>query len=227
MVGNVIVETDKAGVTFMEPGPILKNPGEPMPKIYAPAPRARPSSPCENLPVNHNWMLGWKNGAAAALTLGAEAGFKPSTAVVALKAGQAVEINFQVSQFSDKDAVSQVLECLVGSEPYSGWALLFSSQGALKHGNLLIDGDYSSEPLKTGAYLRGASNRLRVERCANGKLHALINGSDLGQELDCADEAALISFRAQGLQAELKSATAPEAEAPQGLPPAPNQDFSF
>jgi hypothetical protein len=201
LIGNVVVETDQSDLTLMQPGPIVKNPGDPMPRVYAPP--APPSSPCGNLPINRNWLLGWKDGQAAPLELGDEQGFKPS-AVVELKPGQAVEVEFQAGHFVDKDAVSQVIECLVGAEPYSGWALLFTGRGELRHGNLLLQGDYAAESLKTGSYRPGAPNDLRVERCTDGKLHALLNGVDLGRGLDSAEDAAAISFRARGMQLELK-----------------------
>jgi hypothetical protein len=208
VIGNVVVETDKAELTLLEPGPIIKNPGEPLPPVYRPGPVARASAPCSDLPPNRDWRLGWKDGAAAVLDLDGDGAFRPSSPVAGLKAGQALEVDFQVGALGSKDAVSQVFECLVGAEPYSGWALLFSSQGALQHGNLLIQGDYSEQRLATASYQSGALNRLRVERCTDGKLRASLNGRDLGQALDCPDDLALISFRAQGLRAQIKSAAA-------------------
>jgi hypothetical protein len=206
VIGDVVVQTDTAQLTLMEPGPILKGPGDPMPKVYPPTPKAREAAPCESLPLNRDWMLGWKEGVPAVLDLDEATGFQSSSPVAGLRSGQALDLDFQVSRVASKDAVSQVLECLVGSSPSSGWALLFSAQGSLQHGNLLLQGDYSEKALATGAYRPGVPNRLRLERCTNGRLRALLNGVDLGQSLDEAEALALISFRAQGLQVQVKSA---------------------
>lgn len=225
IIQNVIVETDKAELTLMEPGPVIKNPGEPMPVIYPPAPQRNPSSPCDNLPVNHNWMLGWKNAAAVAVSFSAEGKFKASPPVVSLAKGQAVDIDVSISGIVGKDAVSQPFECLVGAAPYDGWALLYSAKRELiEHGNLILGGDYTAEAFKIGSWRPGSSNRLRVERCRDGNLRLLINGTEASKTLKSESESCLISFRAQGLNMRLLSATAPEAEAIQGLPEAPNSE---
>ena len=204
-IANVVVETDKAELTLLQPGPILKAPDQPLPRLQPPPPPARPSSPCEGLPLTREWMPGWKDGLPIPLQAGEPQAFKASPPVAGLKAGQALDLDLSISHPAAKDAVSQVLECLVGSGEPSGWVFLFSAEGALRHGNLLIQGDYSAEPLRTGAYRPGQVNRLHLERCTNGTLRAFLNGVDLGQSLDRPEEVVLVSFRAQGLQAELKS----------------------
>jgi hypothetical protein len=223
VIGDVLVETGSADVTLMEPGPVLKNPGEPMPRVY-PQAHARPSSPCDNLPLNHNWMLGWKQGVALPLSLSSEAGFVSGPALVDLKPGQAADFDINLKALSSKDAVSQALECLFQPEgqPASGWALLFSrADGSLQHANPVLEGGYTAESLPVSTWHNGQANRLRISRCMDGELKARLNGQEFGPGLRPSSDEVKISFRARGLQAQVAS---PETALPnnQGsLPSAP------
>jgi hypothetical protein len=220
VIENVIVESDKAEVTMMEPGPILKQAGDPMPRIYPPLRRS--GGICEGLLVNHNWMLGWSQGVPSALTLGAKGEFKPSPAVVSLKKGQAVDLEISIQGKSSLDAVSQPLECLVGEAPFDGWAMLFSTRReAIEHGNLILGGDYTGKSFEVGQYQAGRSNRFALRRCADGTLRLLVNGRELAQSIPCSLESAPVAFRAQGLDVTIKSAAEAQPGAAEGLPASP------
>lgn len=220
VIENVIVESDRAEVTMMDPGPILKNAGDPMPRIYPPAPRA--GGFCDNLPVNHNWMLGWERGAPVALSFGAKDDFKASMPVVSLKPGQSVDIDFSVAATQATDAVSQPFECLVGDAPYDGWAMLYSTgREVIEHGNLILGGDYTAQSFNVASYQPRQVNHLSVERCKDGTARLVINGRELSQSINCKLDSAPISFRAQGLDLTIKSTTPAQAEASEGLPVAP------
>jgi hypothetical protein len=222
VVENVIVESDKSEITLMEPGPILKNAGDPMPRIYPPA--RRRSSACEGLPVNHNWMLGWSKGSPNPLSVSATDAFKAGPPLVSLRAGQSVDLDFRIRGVAGGDAVSQPLECLLGNGPYDGWAMLLSGgKGAMQHGNLILGGDYTARALDLRHYAPGQVNRLSVLRCTDGSLRMVLNGGECGASIPSALESVPVSFRSQGLDLEIRSAAVDLAQPAEGLPAAPEE----
>lgn len=204
VISNVVVESSKADITMMEPGPILKNAGDPMPQVYMPR---RAEGACDGLPPNRDWMLGWNNGAPKPLSISAAAPFAASPSLCLLKAGQSLKLNVTVQGVGAKDAVSQPFECLLGSAPYSGWAMLFSQRRQIiEHGNLIQEGDYTADSFHVASFHAGEANELELQRCKDGSVRLSINGEELSQRIQSAEESLPVQFRSEGLELQVKSA---------------------
>ena len=198
---DVVVETQRATVTFLQPGPIIKMPNEPMPKVYQPV-AERPSSGCGDLAPNRNWLLGWEAGKAAPALLKPNGDFAESGTLASLEPGQSLDLSFQAgSQAMDADRVDYAFELLAGAgDDASGWIFQFHDGVAgLYHGNIKSHGNYTSRSFSAPVD-KAAENRLHLEYCNDGTMRLALNGQAITQSLSGMAQAQPISARALGLQ---------------------------
>lgn len=183
VVEGVSVETDRAEITFLKPGPIIKMPDEPMPQ-FSRAPAAAAPGPCPRLQPLQDWRLG-AGKAADTLDLGPAAqGPGESGALGALAPGQSVELFVQGRAADSADRISRSIELLWPSaDGDSGWVLTLDAQGNAAHGNIRVKGSHRAAAFDVGAFRAGAWNALRLSHCWDGMLRLDINGSPVGAAL--------------------------------------------
>jgi hypothetical protein len=198
-IEGVRVETEKADVTFMKPGPVLKMPSDPMPPVSRPEP-AR--GPCEGVSQKKGWMPE-ESKAKGMLEFDADAPASERDSALELGPGDFVQVYAFVSKSGEGDRVSQALEFLVGPEA-SGWVLSFSpGSTAAAHGNTRYKGRYMGSRFGLEGWKDNAWNELRLARCPDGKARFWINGRDTGQSLDLGPDTLKLRFKALGLSARL------------------------
>jgi hypothetical protein len=222
-IENVRVETEVADVTFTK-GPIIKNPGEPMPSTPEP-----PRSPCEGARQAEG---GWlpeelkSRGVLEFTPFGAE---NEKESSLSLKPGEFVQVYAKVDESAPGDRVSQALEILLG-EPASGWVISFAPASlSASHGNLKRQGRYGPAKFSVYGWKPGAWNELRLARCMDGYARLFLNGQELNQSLGGLGDGALrVNFKSLGVSARLaeKPFEAPSAAAASAAaaaaPQAPN-----
>ena len=198
---DVVVETERAEVTFLQPGPIIKMPDQPMPKVYGPV--EAPATGCDNLAPNRNWLLGWDGGKAAPADLKPAADFADSGTLAKLEPGQSLALSFKSgSQAMPADRVDYAFEVLAGSgADASGWIFQFHDHvPGLYHGNLKLHGNYSSRSFTAPGLDKGAENRISLQYCHDGSMRLVLNGHTLSRSLTGLAGTQAISARALGLQ---------------------------
>jgi hypothetical protein len=205
---DVTVETQHASVTFLQPGPIIKMPDQPMPKIFEPAPE-RPASGCDGLNPNRNWMLGWNNGQAAPADLKPDKDFAESGTLAELEPGQSLALSFKAgSQSMNADRVDYAFEVMAtpssdsptaASKP-SGWIFQFhDGVNGLYHGNLKLRGNYSARSFTAPQLDKAGQNQLMLQYCHDGSMHLILNGKALGQSLSGMTGTQAVGARALGV----------------------------
>jgi hypothetical protein len=192
---GVRVETGHANVILMQPGPILKGPMDPMPKLFAPEPVG--TGRCDGLTRERNWMLGWDQGQARSLSLSSDE--DPTTSPMLLGLGQGEYCSLQVEAVDAPGSgkLGQALELLVGDNGKDGWILQYEG-GRVAHGNMLADGDYTATSFQVPDWHAGW-NLVELRRCRDGSLSAAVNGRDLGPTVDAAGASAQLRLQSLGL----------------------------
>lgn len=195
-IEGVSVETDHADVTFLQPGPILKMPGDPMPHVAVPV---APRGPCEGV----NEVKGWLPGESISKGILEMAGAAEKNLAISLDAGSFVQVYVKESGSQNGDRVSQYIEVLLG-EPASGWVFSFPpSADSAAHGNLKAKGRYLSDRFPVSAWRQGAWNELRLARCPDGMARLWLNGADSGRTIGNLPQGPLsIHFKTLGLSAQ-------------------------
>lgn len=178
VIEGVSVETEKAEVTFLRPGPILKMPADPMP-VFSEAPQAPVPGPCPNLHKLEDWELGAGKARDSIELSTAAADFASSGMLGLLHPGESVEIFVQSRAAGGADKVSRAIEVLCGGKDDSGWVLTLDDAGRAVHGNLRRHGSYRSARFDERAFQALAWNRLRLSYCLDGSLRLEINDSAL------------------------------------------------
>lgn len=203
VISDVVVRTQAAKVTMLEPGPVLKSPEQPMPQFFPPSPP--PKGPCEGLAPQRNWLGGFSEGHPAPQHLLPQPkAFSESQPLLMLQPGQQGELWLRLMRAPESvDRVGQPVEVLLGMDAPSGWALLFAPGAEqLQHGNLLRQGHYSSESF--GALWKArAWNRLDVVYCTDGFAHLQINGVNVKRVLQGMSGALPLRVRSQGLDLQI------------------------
>ena len=190
VVADISVETAKAEIRFLKPGPVMRNPEDALPAFQAP--QASVDS-CEGRQP--------RPALASAFSLDGRASDSESAELDRLKPGEAAEFQFELQGIGQgSDLVARNVEILLGSPSPSGWVLSFDRQGkGLPHGNLLIHGEYRSKSFSGGALLDGL-NRLKISRCPDGSARLYVNGREVSTlPLGVGEEG--LSLRARGLKA--------------------------
>lgn len=213
VIADVVVRSQLANVTLLNPGPVLKAPEAPMPEFFDPAPA--PRGPCQGLAPQRNWLHGFSEGQPTPFKIGpAGDGFSQPGAFAQLDPGQEREFTLRLSAPpASGDRVGQPLEILLGVEKPSGWALLFApGRERLLHANLIKRGRYAAASFSP-AWNPGALNRARVAYCGDGSARLYLNGVQAGPALDRLSGPLALRVRGLGLEAEVGGAP-PGLEAP-------------
>ena len=210
VIADVMVETVRADVIFMKPGPILKMPDEPMPEFTdQPVYVEEAPNTCPGVSVKQRWALGkGQSKDTLKLSEGSDA-FADKDGLGVLRAGEAVEFYMKVGKVAGGgDAVSHAMEFLLdGKDKPSGWVLSFDRQnGAFRHGNLLRKGEYRASRFKETNYTANTWNRIRVSRCPDGTARLAVNGVEVAQEFKPVQASSPLYFRATGLDVDLAAA---------------------
>ena len=196
-IEGVSVETQRAEVTFLQPGPILKMPTEPMPRFAMPV---APKSPCEGVKQLSPW-LPEEARSRGSLDLQGSAERHGSAS---LSAGDFVQIYVKAQGQAQGDRVGQGLEILLGADAPSGWVFSFApGSDEPAHGNLKIGGRYSAPAFGVASWKKGAFNELRLARCPDGRAHLWLNGQELAQSVELPQAGAeALGFKVIGLSAQ-------------------------
>ena len=198
VVEGVSVESQGAEVTFLQPGPVLKNEGQPMPKV-APAPALL--SPCDGA----SRVASWLPEECRASSVWNLEGASLKDAAQGLAEGDYLEMYVQlVKPGAQGDRVSQDFEVLLG-DPGSGWVISFPPDGASpSHGNVKVRGRYTGKSFATTAWQAGLWNQVRLARCLDGQARLWLNGRELAQSLEHLPQGKMaLKFRAPGLAIRL------------------------
>jgi hypothetical protein len=170
---GVSVLTDQAGVTLLEPGPVVLQAEQPMPVFREPKPivgpcnEAQPIAPWLPDAYRSRGSMGWASPK------------RPQSRRLAseLGPGQFAKVYAKVESSAPGNAVEQFLELQVG-EPDSGWVISFGGQSKKPyHGNVRERGHYRGKGFSTDAWKAGEWNELMLARCADGSAHLWINGT--------------------------------------------------
>lgn len=194
-IEGVSIETD-AEVTLLAPGPVMIDPGEPMPSFALPKPVV---GPCDGTTLIEHWMPE-KERSRGQLDFGPLALPVSRRVAVPLPLGQFFDFYAQVDGSGQGEAVDQFVEVLVG-EPGSGWVLSFDPGKVVPaHANAKLKGRYVADPFNVGAWKKGVWNQLRVARCEAGSIRLWLNGQALGGPLSIAGDGPLpLTLRSGGL----------------------------
>ena len=216
---DVVVETDHAEVRFLQPGPIIKMPDDPMPKVYDPEPTQ--ASACGELAPNRNWLLGWDKGGPAPTSLKPEKDFAESADLAVLESGQSLDFKFMAQAAAlAGNRVDHAFEIMVGKDvkTRSGWVFqLHDGVDGLYHGNLKVAGRYTARSFSSQVGKTGI-NQARLEYCKDGSLHLLLNGKDVGQALEGLGGPQTVMVRSLGLPVTVQGEGARPAEAGAAAP---------
>jgi hypothetical protein len=211
MIQDVSVETQVAEVEFVGP-PIEKEPEvTPTPVV--------PSTPCESAAPKTGWMPGEAEGKTRYEMLSKDRNGFTSGILGQLAPGEALDFYMQVDAFNDvKGMVDHAVELIFQDPEKEGWVLSFKdAQGSQLHGNMIRAGIYRSEAFTAGNYQATGWNRVRIQSCADGKIHLLVNNKEATLSVPSGLQARSFSIRALGLRLDLASKL--QAAPPAGGPP--------
>lgn len=195
-IEGVSIETDHAVVTLLEPGPVMMNKDEPLPRFQEPKP---PVSPCEGTKPIEHW-LPERDKSRSQMEFGAVALPVARRASAPLNVGEFADFYVFVDASAQGEAVDQFLELLVG-EPGSGWVLSFAAGAKSPSvGNIKRKGRYGAGSFPVSAWISGHWNQLRLARCEAGSARLWLNGKELGGALPGTGEGAWpLTLRSGGL----------------------------
>lgn len=182
VIEGVSVETERAVLTFLKPGPILKMPNEPMP-VFSEAPAAELPGPCPGLSALTDWELGVGKEKDSLELKAGPLGVADSGKLGELGMGKSVEIFLQASAEGEADKVSRAIELLCGDKDDSGWVITLDAAGNAAHGNLRKNGRYRSAAFDGRAFKTGGWNRLRLSYCPDGSIRLDVNGAPLSASI--------------------------------------------
>ncbi len=201
---NVTVETVKARLTFLQPGPVLKNPGEPEPVFREPPAVPSSAGPCDDLQESTRWLLP-RDQAAMDLS-GPASAFVSTSPVAELQPGQTLSFSFFAGQDQSTDLVSQELDILLDDGKPSGWVFSFApGSPRMIHGNLMLDERYTSRFFEAPGFRAGQWNQARISWCRDGRLHLSINGQGVSQSFASKASDLPLRLRALGLEARFRT----------------------
>lgn len=204
VIGDVVVESE-ANVTLMEPGPVVKDPGEPMP-LFVPPP---PPGGCGYSAVTREWLPGFGEGGPVPVELKAgQRTFTAGAQLAEIVPGRALEFDLKIGSTGAHDKVSQPLEIALDEAFKDAWVLLFDAAGKrVEHANLRQAGRYTDDAFQIAEFNAGGWNRFKVELCDAGagglSARLYVNGRECGARL--VAERAQIRVRAMSSNVVLKS----------------------
>jgi hypothetical protein len=194
---GVSIETDKAAITLLEPGPVIRSKGQPLPAFRRPE---KPQGPCEGAVWMEHWLptVDLGRGHAAFDPL---AGPAAREAAAPMADASFVRVMARVDEAASVDAVSQYLEVLLG-DPGDGWVLSFApGASSPSHGNLKRGGRYDGATFRVDGWKAKSWNELRLARCPDGSCRLWINGSEQRGRLQGLGNTPLaLRFRTAGLK---------------------------
>jgi hypothetical protein len=198
---GVSIETDHASVVLLEPGPILRSPGEPAPVFREPK---APVGPCEGAQWVEHWLPAMDQGRALSEFRPVDGDVR-RLASASLPASSFVRLQVKAEESAHGDAVSQYLELMLGSpdgggEPDSGWVLSFApGQLQPKALNAKLGGRYRPKTFSPSGWHSGW-NELRLARCPDGTARLWINGIEQPARIQGLPDGPLsFSYRSAGL----------------------------
>lgn len=203
-IEGVSVETENADVVFLQPGPVMKMPEEPMPVFHV---AVAPKLPCQNEHKVDGWLPSeFKSQGFAPLGSAGLLGDEKQ-ASMPLDKSEFMQVFVRVDQAQSSGLMGQDLELLVGDEE-TGWVFSFGpGQTRPNHGNLKIQGRYQAPTFKTLSWKQNQWNELRLIRCEDGLCQLWLNDQDLGQSFKVEELGpAVIHLRALGLNAKVAEA---------------------
>lgn len=198
-IEGISIESDKAALHYLEPGPLMLRADAPMPHFSAPA---KVAGPCEGTQAVDAWLpASARQRGVLEFLPQAQASSRRTAAD--LQPGQFLRIFVKVDEAMDGDAVSQFLEVLLG-EPASGWVLSFPPKGKSPlAGNMKREGRYEAAAFDTSHWNADKWNELRLAICEGGVGRLWLNGKDLGQTVQHLNASQTVRLRASGLKAVL------------------------
>ncbi|MES2202560.1 MAG: hypothetical protein V4498_09940 [candidate division FCPU426 bacterium] len=213
VIEGVSVETARAEVIFLKPGPVLKMPDQPMPMFSVPPMQAPPqvdqtqSDPCGSLSPLKDWALG-QGKARDQMELESAGDFASSGRLGLLKAGESVDFYFRTQAAGDADKVGRAFELLCGDPggDDSGWVLTLDAAGNVAHSNLRRKGSYRAATFAPRAYVAGQWNRARLSYCPDHMLRLSLNGQQVSTPLKLDGTPQGFFVRALGVKASLAGA---------------------
>ncbi|HTB22532.1 MAG TPA: hypothetical protein VK914_07495 [bacterium] len=199
---GVSVGTGEANIVLMQPGPVIKGPMDPMPKLFAPEPVGK--GLCDSLVRERNWMLGWEQGQPRDLSLTSDEDPAASPLLLGLPQGSYCALQVESTGADGTGKLGQAFEILAGDQGRDGWDLQYDG-GGVAHGNVVRDGDYTPESFPAPAWHPGW-NLVEVQRCRDGSLSASVNGQPLGPSVDVPGASAGIRLQGLGLDLDVRPA---------------------
>jgi hypothetical protein len=206
VIEGVSVETARAEVRFLKPGPILKMPDQPMPVFSEETVERASAGPCPGLLTLENWELGPGKSKDQMLLKQSDEDFASSGRLGDLKPGETVEFFFQAEERGAADKVGRAFEILSGEKDNSGWVFTLDDAGRAVHGNLRWKGNYRSLNFAPGAFKARQWNRARLSYCPDGSMRLSLNGAELDVKLALDGARQSFFVRALGITVSLAGA---------------------
>jgi hypothetical protein len=197
MIQDVSVETQAAEVEFVGPPVEVEPEATPTPVVHI--------APCESAIPNPGWMPGEAEGKRAYEMSSKDNHGLSSGILGKLAPGEAIEFLLQVDSFAQvRGIVDHSVEITLqdGEKEREGWVMSFKdAQGSQLHGNMIRDGVYRSEPFVAGNYQASSWNRVRLQSCADGQIHLLVNNKEASLSVPSAMQPRSFALKVFGLRA--------------------------
>ncbi len=205
IIQDVSVES-QAVIRLLEPGPILKQPLEPMPVFKEPEVIPTPvpfvkGMPCKPVAPKAGWIPGEMQGRSGFDLVSKDRNAQDSGVLGKLASGESIEFYFQTDGFPIKrELVGSAVEILLQTPSRDGWVISFlQDQGPQLHGNMRRNGVYRSESFSAGPYQASAWNKVRLQSCSDGFIHLFVNNSEASQAVAAGPRPFPFLLRAVGL----------------------------
>lgn len=205
VIEGVSVESQTAEITFLRPGPVMHEPGEPLPAFSLPRPGVL-APICEAAKLKESWTLG-RTQDKDRFSLNPEGKeFAESGELAKLKPGEAIEFYLRIAApLGEADDVSREVELLCGPAPESGWVLNFDQKGlGPSHANLMVSGNYRAARFGFGGFRNGQWSKVRLAHCGS-RLKLWLQDNEVSKDL--AEPAGELSFRMRALGLSVDAAS--------------------
>jgi hypothetical protein len=188
LIEGISVETQKADLLFLKPGPLMREPEDPLPVFQVPL--EAPS--CEGSP--RPWL-------SSPFVLDGMKAPAESGELDQLKAGEAIEFSVSAEQAdASADFVKRNVELRLGGSPAWGWVLSFDQRGSsILRGNQIVAGEYRAASFQVS----GQGGKLRISRCPDGTALLSMNGKELSR-LPMGPAPAALRIRVSSLKARFQ-----------------------
>lgn len=202
-VEGVSVQSEKADIIFLQPGPVLQALDGPMPAVRENVQAGQ--DPCADLDASQRWLALKPGTPMAVQSAGDQA--QTSQPLAEIQPGQVLSFSFQVQPLSaGKDLVSQELALVVDDGQASGWVYSYGpGESRPGHGNLLLNGRYSSKAFDPGALPPQTWVNAKLGWCRDGCVHLSINGQEVSQSFSREGSLLPVRLKALNLGVQLKT----------------------